>query len=405
MPEKNIIIKPRRDKPILNQHPWVFSGAIRAIEGMPEDGDIVTVRAHDHAYIGKGYWNTKSQIRVRMLTWEDEIVDNVWWRDMLENAISRSNRLQLIQTNPLCAIRLVNAENDYIPGLIVDYYAGWLVLQALTLGIDIYKSAITESLVTILGKDIVHGVYERSDVDIREKEGLEQVTGVLWGDSPPSVIRIFNQDRYQFVDVIHGHKTGHYLDQMANHQIINTLIQRSDSEEVSVLNLFSFTGGFGLFAENAKRVVNVDASHEALQNAERNVLENELLDVKKYEYIQADVFEYLRDLADLGEEFDIVVLDPPKFAHNKKQVENASRGYKDINLNALHLIKTGGYLVTFSCSGSVSADLFQKIVFGALVDSGRKAQIVQRLGANDDHPIALTFPEGEYLKGLILRVY
>ncbi len=408
-----IIVKPNREKPIRNQHPWIFSGAIEAVRDNPAPGDVVTVLSHSGDFLARGYWNPKSQIQVRIMTWQDEAIDDDWWRGMIRRAIALRRELYLSPDEPPTnAYRLINAENDFLPGLIVDRYGDWLVLQALTLHIDQQKHRLAQLLVEICAEfDLtIKGIYERSDVDVRGKEGLKQETGLLLGDEPPELIWIGDMARVMIpVDVRHGHKTGGYLDQAHNRWLFFELF--SMSREFEVLNLFSYTGGFGLFAAafGGRRIVNVDSSREALELAEQamqNIIDpTDDQETKSSEYIQADVFEYLRDAVAEGQQFDVVVCDPPKFAHNAQQVEKAARGYKDLNLNAFKLVKSGGYLMTFSCSGAISRDLFQKIVFGALADSGRQAQIVRVLSAGDDHPVALTFPEGEYLKGLLLRVY
>lgn len=400
-----IIIKKDREKPIRNQHPWIFSGAIDEVRGNPTPGDIVTVVSHSGTFLARGYWNPTSQIQVRLLTWHDEPIDDDWWRRTLKRAIDARNS---------ASCRLINAENDYLPGLVVDRYNDWLVLQALTLHIDQQKLLIAHLLREILVEHggVIRGIYERSDVDVRHKEGLQEVAGLLWGEQTPSEVKILEWNAHFWVNIVHGHKTGFYLDQRPNRHLLQELVDRytSQGHSCDVLNLFSYTGGFGVHALllGASRVVNVDASHEALELAEKNVNLNEMY-MDRAEFIQADVFEYLRDIAanrlDSGQQFDVVICDPPKFAHNAGQVERAARGYKDLNLNAFKVIKPGGYLMTFSCSGAVSRDLFQKIVFGALADSGRQAQIIRHLSAGEDHPVALTFPEGEYLKGLLLRVY
>ncbi|MGB1288755.1 MAG: class I SAM-dependent rRNA methyltransferase [Aggregatilineales bacterium] len=397
-----ITIRQGREKPIRNQHPWIFSGSITNAENA-EPGAIVTVVDSRGKFLGRGYWNAKSQIQVRLLTWQDESIDNAWWRDRLQRAIA-SRRAQIGREKSAC--RLIHAENDFLPGLIVDKYDDYLVLQALTLHIDMQKEHIAKLLAEILE---IKGVYERSDVEVRGKEGLSESTGVLWGDEPPEHIEIHENGTRILVDIVNGHKTGFYLDQATNRQL-PAVLRDNIHGDCSILNLFSYTGGFALNAATGDNVhaVNVDSSFDALTLAERNYELNEFHLNKRgttMEFIQADCFTYLRDSAQRNENFDMVVLDPPKFAHNKRQIDKASRGYKDLNLNAFKLIKPGGYLMTFSCSGAISQDLFQKIVFGALADSGRQAQIVRQLGAADDHPVALTFPEGDYLKGLLLRVY
>lgn len=408
MSEYTIQIKAGREKPIRQQHPWIFSGAIAEVRGSPPPGEIVTVTDAKGRFLARGYWNPRSQIQVRLLTWQDEIIDEAWWRRMLRRSIeARRVYNEHHRHNPLDeGWRVVHAENDFLPGLIVDRYGDWLVMQALTLHIDQKKGLIARTLSELFAEIglPVEGIYERSDVDVRHKEGLKEVTGVLWRAEPPERIQMGrNELRYQ-VDVRKGHKTGFYLDQKPNHALVETLFRSeygSDSN-TSLLNLFSYTGRFGLAAPG--RVINVDASHEALEQAEQNY-QRSGFDVSRADFIQAEVFDFLRDQTAQEALHDVVILDPPKFAHNAGQVEKAARGYKDINLNAFRCIKAGGHLLTFSCSGAISADLFQKIVFGALADSGRQAQILQHLGPGDDHPVALTFPEGAYLKGLLLRVY
>ncbi len=391
-----IVIQRDRQKPIINQHPWIFSGAISQIKGDPQPGEIVTVVGEKGEFLARGYWNEKSQIQVRILTWHDEPIDDAWWHNALQNAVQRR------VLNPKGGTRLINAENDFLPGLVVDHYAGFLVLQALTLGIDIQKDKLTDMLMNIVEP---RGIFERSDVDVRNKEGLKLVTGVLHGEEPPELIAIEEGDRHFYVDVRNGHKTGFYLDQAENRALS---VDYLDADSPRLLNLFSYTGGFGTWQSAYEgHVVNVDASHDALELAEKQIELNRETVHSNYtaDYIQADVFDFLRDQVTENEQYDLIVCDPPKFAQNAGQIERAARGYKDLNLNSFKLVKPGGYLMTFSCSGGVSPDLFQKIVFGALADSGRQAQIVRHLTAAEDHPVALTFPEGAYLKGLLLRVY
>lgn len=406
-----ITIHPEREKPVRNQHPWIFSGAIIKAQ-MANPGDIVTIVNKKGDYLGRGYWNQKSQIQVRMLTWRDEMIDNIWWYNKIMLAIlGRGPKNIQAQTGAPIAYRLINAENDYLPGLIADYYAGWVVIQALTLYIDQHKIELANLIADVL-KELgipIHGVYERSDVDIRGKEGLGNAVGVLWGSTPPSKIEI-RETAFYFVDIYQGHKTGFYLDQQVNRWRLYQLMTEESVNNRQILNIFSYTGGFSapaLLVDGA-HTVNVDISGNALALAEENFKRNGFHlgeHGESYELIEADAFDYLRYCVDEKRLFDIIILDPPKFAYNKQQVDKAARGYKDLNLNAFKIVNKGGYLMTFSCSGAINRDLFQKIVFGALTDSGRQAQIIAHLGATDDHPIALTFPEGEYLKGLLLRVY
>jgi 23S rRNA (cytosine1962-C5)-methyltransferase len=406
MSEAAVHIHASREKAIRRRHPWLFSGAIQRVEGDPANGDMVAVRGEGGEFLGRGYWNSHSAIRVRLLSWdEDETVDEAFWRRRLERAIAgRRVHERVYQHGTANAFRLVNAENDGIPGLVVDRYGDWLVLQALTLGIDTRKEMLARLLSDLLNPA---GVYERSDVDIRQREGLAAQTGVLTGDEPPPLVEIDENGRRFLVDVRAGHKTGFYLDQRENRAAIGDWFRwDEEADQRVVLNAFSYTGGFAVYALGSlvRRVINVDSSADVLALARRNYALNGYA-TSDEDFVEGDVFQILRAYRDADQQFDMIILDPPKFAQSPRQVPGAARGYKDINLLAFRLLKPGGVLVTFSCSGAVNADLFQKIVFGALVDAGREAQIVQRLGQSSDHPIALTFPEGAYLKGLLCRVW
>ena len=395
-----VILKPGRAKPVIQRHPWIFSGAIQRIDGKPPAGSLVEVRSAKHEWLGTGYYNHASQIRVRTISFDkQQTIDDKFWRTKLEQAIN--GRKHLYHSDENNAYRLINAESDQLPGLIVDRYEDYLVMQCLTAGMDLRKSGLAENLMDLLP---VKGVYERSDVAIRKKEGMPQTSGVLAGVEPPDRQRIKLAGIQLNVDLRKGHKTGLYLDQCTNYRILREDGHLSDKD---VLNLFSYTGGFGLHAvrAGARSVIHVDSSIPALEEAERNVLLNGWKNRDNDEYLAGDVFEVLRHYDQTGQTFDTIILDPPKFAHNKGDVNRASRGYKDLNRLAFRLIRPGGILATFSCSGLISDDLFQKIVFGALLDSGREAQILRRLHQGEDHPVALTFPEGAYLKGLLCRVH
>jgi len=403
-----IVIRHDREKPVIQQHPWIFSGAIQEVRGDPAPGDIVDVVSTKGRFLARGYWNQKSQIQVRILTWQDEPINDDWWRRMMQQAIvARSSGLPSNMPDKM-AKRLINAESDWLPGLVVDRYADFLVLQALTLGIDRRKHDIARLLHELMPE--VKGIYERSDVDVRGKEGLKPQSGLLWGDEPPEYIEIQESGSKFLVDMRKGHKTGFYLDQSANRVIAQNYVEKLNrlfERPLKILNLCSYTGGFAISIINQRiaSITCVDASYEVLELAERNAeLNLTANNTPELEFLQADVFQLLRDYVDQGEKFDFIICDPPKFAHNAGQVDKAARGYKDLNLHCFKLLNSGGYLMTFSCSGAISTDLFQKIVFGALVDSGRQGQIVEYLSAAPDHPVALTFPEGAYLKGLLTRV-
>ena len=392
-----VVLKKGREKSVLNRHPWIFSGAIDRIEGDPTDGDVVDVWDSRARFIARGSINQRSQIVIRILTWDqNDFVNEDFWRARIARAIDLREALA---TDPLTdAYRLVHAEADGLPGLIVDRYGPWLVVQFLSLAVERNKATIIGQLADLTSPQ---GVFDRSDDPVREKEGLVPTAGPIWGEVPPDLIEI-TENGFQFLaDINMGHKTGFYLDQRENRISAAPYLK-----EAEVLNGFAYTGAFAVYAAagGATRVINVDTSEDALTLAERNVRRNgfgEREDV----YAAADVFELFRTYRDYGWQFDVVVLDPPKFAPSKSKVEAALRGYKDINLLGMKLVRSGGSLITFSCSGAVSPDLFQKVLYGAAVDAKRDVQIVERLGQGVDHPVLLTFPESQYLKGFICRVW
>jgi 23S rRNA (cytosine1962-C5)-methyltransferase len=394
-----VVLKRNRARPVLQRHPWIFSGAIERVEGEVADGDVVEVRDAGRNWLARGTLNRRSQIAVRLLTWQqDEAVDRVFWRRRLAQAIAA--RQALADDPTTTAYRLVHAESDYLPGLVVDRYGEWLVVQFLALGVERRRDEIVAALVDLLAP---RGIYERSDVEVRAKEGLAQRAGPLWGEEPPDLVEVLENEngRRFLVDVRQGHKTGFYLDQRENRARLPGFC-----EGVEVLDAFAYTGAFGVYAATggASEVTLVESSAPALDLARRHLTLNDL-GHRNVEYVQGDVFSVLRGYRAQGRRFDVVVLDPPKFAHSEREVKRAARAYKDVNLLAFRLLRSGGVLFTFSCSGAVSADLFQKIVFGAAVDAEREAQIIGILAQGADHPVALTFPEGAYLKGLICRVF
>lgn len=409
----SVYLQPKREKPVLNRHPWVFSGAIARIDAADADGDIVDVIAASGKWLARGYLNRRSQIQVRILTWDrDEAIDDAFWQRRIQRALAARAGL----ANETTALRFINAESDWLPGLTVDRFGGesgaWLAMQVGTLGIDLRKHDIARILLEATG---ARGIVERSEMSARKQEGLREASGLLAGEAPPKTIEVTEHGRTFLVDLLHGQKTGFYTDQRTNRQRVAAYCAGK-----RVLNAFSYTGAFAVhaLAAGATWVTNVDASLDALETAEQNLLRNGYNE-DKYELIAGDVFAYLRDQRapqqlitdslitdnfNTAYPFDVVILDPPKFASSQAQLDRALRGYKEINLSALSLVRPGGILATFSCSGLVSADLFQKVIFGAAVDAGREVQILEWLRQDADHPVAITFPEGEYLKGLICRV-
>lgn len=385
-----------REGSVLRRHPWIFSGAVKSVEGNPVDGQTVEVFTIDRKWLARGSYSSKSQIRVRILSWNlDEHIDPEFFKDRVAKAIElRKSIPGLGETN---AHRLIFAESDGLPGVIVDRYNDYLVCQFSSAGAEYWKDEIVKQLEI---QWPCSGIFERSDSDSRQKEGYQDSIKVLSGSAPPPLIRI-NEGALSFlVDVYKGHKTGFYLDQRPNRA---QLLEFAENKEV--LNGFSYTGGFGIAASVAKssHVTNVDTSTETLELARQNFQLNNA-DMNHIEFIQEDIFNLLRTFRDSRRQFDLIILDPPKFVASASQLAGGTRGYKDINLLAFKLLRPGGILVTFSCSGYVKPDLFQKIVADAAIDAGREACVLKYLSQGADHPVALNFPEGLYLKGMVCRV-
>lgn len=390
-----IVLKPGRERLVQRRHPWIFSGGIQ--ESAAESGETVEVCSARGETLGYGSFSPTSQIRVRMLSFDAAVVPD---EGLISSRVTASvgRRADFFARAETNALRLVNAESDALPGVVADYYAGWVVCQFTSAGAERWKQVIGEALMRCVPS--CRGVCERRDVDVRKKEGLlAEGFGVLAGGEPPELVEISEGPVKYLVDVRKGHKTGFYLDQRDARQTVGSLSKGAD-----VLNCFSYTGGFGLFAAagGAASVTQVDVSHEALELARRNA-SLVALGEAKMEYVEADVFKYLRTCRDSGRQFDLIVLDPPKFAESRSQVMKAARGYKDINLLAMKLLRPNGILATFSCSGAMTADLFDKILAEAAEDAGRDFQMIARTRQGADHPVALSFPEGLYLKGIILR--
>lgn len=390
---KTIIIKTGREKSLLRRHPWIFSGAVKGNKGDPQSGDIVRVVAEDGRFLGWAAYSAKSQIIARVMSFDEKaVIDEAFFRSRIGAAVAR--RTSLAHTTD--AMRLVHAESDGLPGLVADRYANVVVMQLLTAGIDPQRELLAKLFMELPGVTTVH---ERSDADVRELEGLPPVSGPVAGAALAGPTTIRENDLQIDVDIAHGHKTGFYLDQRDNRALVQAL-----SKNAAVLNCFCYTGAMSLAAlkGGAASVLSIDSSAPSMAMGSAMVAKNGL-DSARAEWLDADVFAALRKLRDQGRTFDLVILDPPKFAPTAHHAEKAARAYKDINLLGCKLLNPGGYLMTYSCSGGVSADLFQKIVAGAALDAKVDAQILRRLNAGIDHPVAVHFPEGDYLKGLLLR--
>jgi 23S rRNA (cytosine1962-C5)-methyltransferase len=387
-----VILKPGREKSLLRRHPWIFSGAIREAEKDIGSGSIVDLLSSDKRFLARASYSPASQIRARVWTFEDEVIDREFFRRKIRSSLATRQKLQVEgQSN---AYRLIYAESDGIPGLIVDKYNDVLVFQSLTAGSEYWKETLADLLLEETG---LTTIYERSDADVRGLEGLEPKVGSLRGTNPQLPITITEHNLKFSVNLATGHKTGFYLDQRRNRTRVREL-----AKDREVLDCFCYTGGFTVnaLAGGAKSVLSVDSSADALELCKENIALNNL-SLDKHSSLEGDVFQLLRKFRDESRSFDMIILDPPKFAPTSAHAEKATRAYKDINLLAFKLLRPDGLLVTFSCSGGVDAGLFQKIVAGAALDAGVEAQVVEHLSQDADHPVSLHFPEGNYLKGLI----
>lgn len=383
---------------MLRRHPWVFSGAVTEVTGSPAPGETVDVRSASGDFLGWAAFSPQSQIRGRVWSWDqDEKIDANFFHEKLAAAIT-SRRIYYpwaFEVPDRYGLRLAHAESDGLPGFILDRYGPVLVMQFLSVGADIWREVLLQAALELTGASTA---YERSDADVRQLEGLPTRCGLMSGELPEAIE--IDEDGLCFaVDIVQGHKTGFYLDQRFNRLRVRQLAEGKD-----VLDCFSYTGGFTLsaLAGGASSVLSVEASGEAIARARRN-LERNRLPAEKVDWLEGDVFHVLRSFRDARRSFDLIVLDPPKFAQTAAQATRAARGYKDINLLAFKLLRPGGILVTFSCSGGVSQELFQKIVAGAALDAAVDAAILEHLTQAPDHPVALNFPEGAYLKGLVIQ--
>jgi 23S rRNA (cytosine1962-C5)-methyltransferase len=392
-----LILQPGKDKSLQRFHPWIFAGSVDRLEGRARPGDTVEVVSCHGKFLARAAWSPTSQIRARVWSFDsDETIDHAFFKRRIAAAVARRTSLPRLAGED--GVRLIHAESDGLPGLIADRYGDTVVVQLTGAGADKWRSAIVDGLHKATG---CARIYERSDSEVRGLEGMEPTTGWLLGEAPDGEIVITENGVRMAVDIVGGHKTGFYLDQRDNRRLLGEL-----AHDKRVLNCFCYTAGFSLqaLAGGAREVVSVDSSGPALARAQSNLTLNPQLSPERAIWHEADVFTDLRNRRKAGEQFDIVVLDPPKFAPSANHAERASRAYKDINLNGFKLLAPGGLLMTYSCSGGISLELFQKIVAGAARDTGRTARIVQRLQGSADHPVDLAFPEGEYLKGLLVQV-
>jgi 23S rRNA (cytosine1962-C5)-methyltransferase len=389
----SLVLKPGREKSLKRRHPWIFSGAVARVTGRPGPGETVEVASSSGEKLAVAAYSPQSQIRARVWDWYGAEIGAAFFRGRMSQAAARRDALGLAQSGT--AWRLVHGEADGLPGIIADRYGDTVVVQLLTAGAERWKDAIADALAALPG---VHCVWERSDADVRELEGLAPRTGLLRGVAPSQPTEIVEHGLRYAMTLEGGHKTGFYLDQRDNH-----LRVRGMAHDREVLDCFSYTGGFALNAARggARSVSAIESSHAALEAAQKNAASNAISGI---EWIAGDVFQVLRRMRNEARTFDLIVLDPPKLAPTAAHAEKAARAYKDANLLGFKMLRPGGALLTFSCSGGVPADLFQKIVAGAALDAGVDARIEAWLHAGADHPVALNVPESEYLKGLVCRV-
>ncbi len=389
-----VTLAPKRDRATRHRHPWIFAASIQSVAGHPAPGDVVDVADAHGSFLGRGYYNEHSRIRVRMLTWDDRPVDDAFWRARVDAAVRR--RDSLARSSSTNAYRLIHAEADLLPGLIADRYGDVVVVQMLTAGIERARDVVVDTLASLSG---ARCLFERSDTASRAREGLPAVVGAIRGEAPKNVEVLENGHTF-LVNVESGQKTGFYLDQRENRALVAAHARGRD-----VLDAFCHTGAFAVYCARAggRGLSLLDSSGPSLTAARWNLEKNGTGECT-VAIRQADVFEELRAMRDAGRHFDLIVLDPPKFASNKHQVEKALRAYKDVNLLAMQLLVADGLLATFSCSQAVDAASFTMAVSWAGVDAARDVQILRRMGQGIDHPVLATFPESEYLKGLLCRV-
>jgi 23S rRNA (cytosine1962-C5)-methyltransferase len=384
-----VILKTGRERSIKNFHPWIFSGAIARVDGLSANGDIVDVHAADGAFLARGYYSAASQIRCRLLTWQQESID----RDFFRTNITAAYELRRQRISPdTNAFRVVNAEGDGLPGLILDRYAEIAVMQCSTSGMSLRKQEIATVVQELLS---CRGVWERSPA--RNEDGLPPASGSLSGTVPDGLIEIIENGFRFEVDIRAGQKTGFFLDQRENRLWVKELAAGKQA-----LNCFAYTGAFSVYAAagGAARVVSVESSSPALEQAKRHMQMNHFAAAPE-DFVLADVFAFLRATR---QHFDFIILDPPAFAHHQREVDAAARAYKEVNLQAMKRLAAGGLLLSCSCSQPMTPELFQKILFAAAADANRRVRIIGQRGHAADHPISLFHPEGRYLQAWLLYI-
>lgn len=391
----DVILKKGKEKAAMLHHPWIFSGAIDKIKGKPLNGEIVKVCSASAEFLAYAYYNDQSRVALRLMEWEEsKTIDKEWYQEKLRNAIASRKHLLNADTN---TCRLVFSEADFLPGLIVDQYADFLSLQILSAGMENVK----EEIIALLKEELnPRGIFDKSDAGARKHENLEATQGLLWGETPPEFIEVRENGIAYHINIADGQKSGFYCDQRDNREILAAY-----SKDKTVLDCFCYSGGFTLnsLKHGAAHVTSVDSSALAIETLAHN-LELNGFDTALQFSIQSDVNKQLRVFKEEGKKFDIVVLDPPKYAPSRSALDRAARAYKDLNRLGMLLLEKGGILATYSCSGAVDMETFKQIIAWAALDAGKEVQIIKQFHQPEDHPVRVSFPEGEYLKGLLLRV-
>jgi 23S rRNA (cytosine1962-C5)-methyltransferase len=392
----SIRLKKGKDKAVRQLHPWVFSGAIESIKGKPASGEIIRLTDHEDKFMAYGFYNNQSRVAVRLLEWnENTDINESWWRNRIRKAVEA--RSDLLDSGETDTCRLIFSESDFLPGLIVDKYSNFLSVQLLTSGIEGIKDILLDELQILLKPD---GIFDRSDASSRSYEGLDASFGKLYGVDPPEFLPIKeNGIKYQ-VNIAEGQKSGFYCDQRDNRKFVAQYAKGK-----RVLDCFCYSGGFTLNALKyaASEVISLDSSALALETLKQNIVLNEMTKMQQ-QSIQSDVNKQLRIFKEDGHKFDLIILDPPKYAPSRSALTKAARAYKDLNRLAMSLLIPGGLLATFSCSGAVDLATFKQILAWAALDAGKEVQFIQQFSQPEDHPVRSSFPEGEYLKGLLCRV-
>lgn len=391
----DIILKKGKEKAAILRHPWIFSGALDKIKGKPANGEIVAVWSASQEFLAYGYFNDQSRVALRLMEWDQEVtIDEAWYTQKLEKAIASRAHILDEHTN---TCRLVFSEADLLPGLIIDKYADFLSVQILSAGIENVKDTIINILRSLLNPK---GIFDKSDAAARKHENLESEQGLLWGEEPPEFIEVKENGVVYHINIADGQKSGFYCDQRDNREILAAY-----SKEKSVLDCFCYSGGFTLnsLKAGASHVTSVDSSALALETLKHNLKLNGFSEESQTS-VQCDVNKQLRVFKDENKKFGVIVLDPPKYAPSRAALDRAARAYKDLNRLGMLLLEPGGILATYSCSGAVDMETFKQIIAWAALDAGREVQIIKQFHQPEDHPIRLSFPEGEYLKGLLLRV-